>query len=416
MKRAGIIAALLLGTGALATAYALRTEQGQNLLHGAKAGSRNPALVSGLSDLGPEPALARALEFIEQNKLDAALEQTDALLKDYPNFRLAHLMKGDLLLARARPLSKFGEGGGQGTADKVADLRDEAVARLQGYRTKPASNSVPRYLLQMKPEQKFAIVVDTQKSRLYLYQNDNGTPHFVSDYYITQGKLGAEKFREGDKKTPIGVYHVTANLPREKLTDFYGSGAFPINYPNEWDKRQGRDGHGIWLHGTPSDTFSRPPRASDGCVVLSNQDLVALSKSLQVGLTPVIISNNVEWRSLDEWQSERKELLEIIEEWRTDWESRDISKYSRHYSKRFDTDGQNYASWIDQKRRVNEAKSWIKVAANNPTIFVNPGREEYVVVTFDQDYRSSNLSNQMRKRQYWVKEDGRWKIVHEGAA
>jgi hypothetical protein len=38
-----------------------------------------------------------------------------------------------------------------------------------------------------------------------------------------------------------------------------------------------------------------------------------------------------------------------------------------------------------------------------------------VVVTFEQDYRSSNLSNQMKKRQYWIKEDGRWKIVFEGA-
>jgi hypothetical protein len=39
-----------------------------------------------------------------------------------------------------------------------------------------------------------------------------------------------------------------------------------------------------------------------------------------------------------------------------------------------------------------------------------------VVVTFDQDYRSNNLSNVMKKRQYWMKEDGAWKIVYEGGA
>jgi hypothetical protein len=49
-------------------------------------------------------------------------------------------------------------------------------------------------------------------------------------------------------------------------------------------------------------------------------------------------------------------------------------------------------------------------------MFRNPGKEEYVVVTFEQDYRSSNLSGQMKKRQYWIKEGGRWKIVYEGAA
>jgi hypothetical protein len=45
-----------------------------------------------------------------------------------------------------------------------------------------------------------------------------------------------------------------------------------------------------------------------------------------------------------------------------------------------------------------------------------PGKEEVVVVTFDQDYRSNNLNNQMKKRQYWLREDGKWKIIYEGSA
>ena len=102
-----------------------------------------------------------------------------------------------------------------------------------------------------------------------LYENRNGEPHYVADYYVTIGKNGVDKFKEGDKKTPLGVYHVTDNLPRSKLADLYGSGAYPISYPNEFDKREGRGGKGIWLHGVPTDTYSRPPRASDGCIVLS---------------------------------------------------------------------------------------------------------------------------------------------------
>lgn len=368
------------------------------------------------TDSGPEPLLAKVFDAIENNRLDVAMQQTEMLIKAYPKFRLAHLVKGDLLLARSRALLAFGEGGGPAYGDKVADLREEAIVRLKGYRTKPPADYVPRYLLQMQPEQKHAVVVDTQKSRLYLYQNDNGTPRFVADYYISQGKLGSDKAREGDKKTPIGVYHVTSSLPRQKLADLYGSGAFPINYPNDWDKRQGRNGHGIWLHGTPSDTFSRPPKASDGCVVLANQDLDTLSKSLQIGLTPVIISNSIEWLSLDDWQSERSSLLKMIEEWRHDWESRNIDSYAKHYSKKFGADRQDYRSWIEHKRKVNAGKSWIKVATGNISMFRNPGKEEHVVVTFEQDYRSSNLSGLMKKRQYWIKEGGRWKIVFEGAA
>jgi hypothetical protein len=49
-------------------------------------------------------------------------------------------------------------------------------------------------------------------------------------------------------------------------------------------------------------------------------------------------------------------------------------------------------------------------------MFGYPREREFVVVTFDQDYRSNNLANVMRKRQYWVKESGNWKILYEGAA
>lgn len=382
------------------------------------AAAAHAALPATVSDAGPEAQLAKIFKEIEENKLGSALQLTENLLRQYPNYRLAHLIRGDLLMARTQPIQSFGALNGA-PSDKVADLRAEAIVRLKGYREKPQENFVPRYLLQMQPDQRYAIVVDTRRSRLYLYENDTkngGRPRFVADYYVSQGKLGAEKLAEGDKKTPVGVYHVTANLPKQKLADLYGAGAFPINYPNEWDKRQGKSGSGIWLHGTPSDTFARPPKASDGCVVLTNQDLQAISKNLQVGVTPVIISNNVEWLSLDDWSKERNDLNKTIETWRNDWESRDTDRYLRHYSKRFKSSDQNYDQFASQKRQVNGSKEWIKVKLDNLSVFRSPGKDEVIVVTFDQDYRSNNLSNQMKKRQYWIREDGKWKIIYEGSA
>jgi len=56
----------------------------------------------------------------------------------------------------------------------------------------------------------------------------------------------------------LGVYHVTGNLQKDYLvktygnqSTLYGDGAFPLNYPNDWDRRLRRNGHGIWLHGVP---------------------------------------------------------------------------------------------------------------------------------------------------------------------
>jgi murein L,D-transpeptidase YafK len=364
----------------------------------------------------PEDRLSSVFEAIEANKLDLALKRVDALIADFPNFRLAHLVRGDLLLARAQPLLTFGNVVKTVPQERVDGLREEALARLRAARQRPGEDRLPRYVLQLHPEQKHALVVDSRRSRLYVYANDGGKPRLIADYYVTLGKNGIDKTREGDQKTPVGVYHVTANLPRKKLTDFYGAGAFPINYPNEWDRRQGRNGHGIWLHGVPSDVYSRPPRASDGCIVLANPDLESLGQRLQIGLTPVIIANEIEWTDRAALEAERAGLAATLEQWRADWQGRDTERYLAHYSQRFASSGQDFAAWAAHKRKVNAGKAWIKVNLSRVAMLRYPHERDVVVVTFEQDYRSNGLSNVMKKRQYWVKEGARWKILYEGAA
>ena len=363
----------------------------------------------------PEDRLSRVFESIEANRLDEALTRVDALIRDYPNFRLAHLVRGDLLLARARPLQTFGNVAKTVPFEKIEGLRDEAHARLRALRERPAEDRLPRSVLQLHSEQKHVLMVDSRRSRLYVFANANGRPKLIADYYVTLGKNGIDKAKQGDQKTPVGVYPVTANLPRKKLTDFYGSGAFPINYPNEWDRRQGRGGYGIWLHGVPREVYNRPPRASDGCIVLSNPDLEAVGQHVQVGLTPVIIADEIEWSGAAEVEKERAALAAALEQWRADWQSRDTDRYLAHYSSRFAAPGQNLAAWSAHKRQVNGAKQWIKVGLSRVAMFRYPRGREFVVVTFDQDYKSSGLSNVMRKRQYWVKEGAVWKIIYEGA-
>ena len=367
------------------------------------------------SSVEPEALLVSTLRAIKNNKLDVALSEVEKVIQAYPNFRLAHLIKGDLLLARSQPLKTMGGATGV-PLDRVADLRAEAVARLARQQNERPTDRVPRYLVQLQPDQKYALVVDTSKSTMYVFENHNGNARYIADYYISSGKNGIDKLREGDKKTPLGVYHVTSSMPREKLADLYGVGAFPINYPNEWDRREGRGGSGIWVHGTPSDTFSRPPQASDGCVVLTNRDLEAIRQRMQIGLTPVIISSNVEWVQPQAVSSLRDELGDMVEQWRKDWESLNTDKYLRHYSQTFNSGGQDYRAFAAQKRQVNNGKQWVKVKLERVSMFLYPGKERLAVVTFDQDYSSSNLANKMRKRQYWIKEASGWRIIHEGSA
>jgi murein L,D-transpeptidase YafK len=370
----------------------------------------------------PEALLYKTLNEVSNKRIDSAISEIDKAITAYPNFRLAHLIKGDLLLARTRPLTTVGNAPGA-SREQLEDLREEARARLARIHHQRPVDLVPRYLVQMQPEQQHAFIVDTARSTLYVFENRNGEPRYVADYYISIGKKGYDKHREGDNKTPLGVYHVTGNLSREKLNltygklaEQYGVGALPISYPNEWDRREGRNGFGIWLHGVPFDTYSRPPRASNGCVALTNEDFAAVSKSVQIGVTPVIIANGVDWVGPAEGRALRAELAQRIESWRRDWESLDTDKYLAYYAAGFLAGKSDLAQWSEQKRSVNAGKSWIKLKLDKVSVFLYPGRDDLAVVTFDQDYASSNLSNQMRKRQYWIRERGAWHILHEGAA
>ena len=182
-------------------------------------------------------------------------------------------------------------------------------------------------------------------------------------------------------------------MPREQLADFYGTAAFPLNYPNEWDKRRRRTGSGIWLHGVPSDTFSRAPQASDGCVVLTNQDLDAIGRHVQVGLTPVIISNGIEWVPLQSIGSVRQELGGALEQWRRDWESRSVDRYLAHYSRAFRSGKQDYRGFVRQKRKAGNSRQVIKVNVDRVSmnavrkhVAVAPGSDD-IAIGIERDYR-----------------------------
>lgn len=361
-----------------------------------------------------EAQLVKSLQAINNNRLDIALNEVDSLLRDNPNFKLAQLVKGDLLMAHAGVIDNFGSAA-NAPQDKIEDLRDEARVRLQRVLSQSDTRLRPRFLWQLDAQQKYALVVDTSHSTLFVYENVAGEPRYVTDFYITIGKLGTEKFSSGDQRTPIGVYFVKAELPKKQLADMYGNGAYPLSYPNEWDRRNKRSGSGIWLHGTPSGTYSRPPRASNGCVVLANDDLNKLAPYLQVGITPVIITNQMDWNN-EQDQIERASLLQEVEQWRKDWASLNTGAYLKHYARNFSSNNIDYPTWAKQKQLVNSAKSWVKVGIANVSMFTYPEQPNMVVVNFEQDYGSNNLSNRMKKRQYWIKQNNRWQIIYEGAA
>ena len=367
----------------------------------------------------PEKMLVKSLVEISEGKVDIALKTIDALIKQTPNFKLAYLIQGDLLLAHAKQINGIGDETKGEKKEEVENLKNEAKVRIERYLNNLNLQNEPKIFAQLNDKDKYLFYVDAGSSRLYLYENIDGKLSYKDDFYVSIGKNGFGKQYEGDKKTPVGVYF-TGKKIRESLSDFYGEAAYPLSYPNEIDKKNKRNGSGIWLHGTPKTTYNRAPLASDGCIVLSNPDLMKLSSVLDNNKIPIIIS----FQSLKDLESSNKNLAErklslinAIERWREKWEDQDTESYLKFYSKNFFSQKDNYDSWAERKRIIQAQKQKVFVGLSEISFFDYPNTEnEMVLVDFIQDYKSPTINNKMNKRQYWINENNEWRIMYEGGA
>ncbi len=290
-----------------------------------------------------------------------------------------------------------------GPSSGMRDLSDRPIGGMQQ----------PSNLFQLPPSVQNALVFNLRDNRMHVYEAGDGSATPIGDYFVAVGKNGIEKSREGDEKTPVGIYFVSSYIPGDSLPAIYGVGAFPITYPNVWDRRLGRTGSGIWIHGTDKDDSSLLPQSSRGCLTLRNADFMTMSQFVRIRRTPVIVSDTVEWSTPAELEVERTGLSSAVETWRRDWESRDVGAYFRHYSEDFRTDSMDRESWTAHKRRVSSSKTYIRIGVDDVGIYAYPGEPDLFLVTFEQSYVSNNFRGRKWKQQYWRREAGDWRIVHE---
>lgn len=375
-----------------------------------------------------EAELLKIILYFKSGKLEIASEKIDKLINKAPTFQLAILLKNDLLSASLPDVDELSEKAilaliipiPDNTKKQLLDaFREQIQVRLNALLNNN-KDVWPRQILSLGKSVKKALLIDKTANRLYVFNRLESGELFqeVNDYYITTGKLIGDKTVRGDLRTPEGVYFVTSWIAPEKLPAKYGIGAFPINYPNELDKHNGKTGSGIWLHGLNKDYFSRPPRDSKGCVVLANIDLESLKGEIKPGITPVVITDNVEWIEHLRWQEERNTILQTVENWRVDWESMDMNKYLSHYDAEFWSSSNNFKSWSARKHLISKNKIYQSVKLSDISVLAYPKNvgndKEIVVVRFYQSYESNNHKGEMYKRLYLTKKDESWKILYEG--
>ena len=230
----------------------------------------------------------------------------------------------------------------------------------------------------------------------------------VKQLPCTTGQEPGTKWREGDLKTPEGVYFIKQRINGGLDFGLYGDLAFTLNYPNPIDIINNRKGSGIWIHGR-----GRPitPNESRGCVALNNGDVKDLDPMLTKRILPVVIANSVHWSKENPNASkEAQEVVAATLEWAKAWSRKTEDFFAFHDAAKFSiAQGEPFDEFRGHKRQLFAKLPWIHVLLDDVRAVQGP---DYWVTYFGQLYRSPTLSSEGIKRLYWQRNDkGRMVIV-----
>ncbi|MEA3522164.1 MAG: L,D-transpeptidase family protein [Campylobacterota bacterium] len=235
--------------------------------------------------------------------------------------------------------------------------------------------------------------IEGKNSFLTCNKNDSSLHYFKRDkkgnfkkentFKALTGKINGDKQKEGDKKTPIGVYKLTKKL--NKLDPFYGPLAFVTSYPNLYDRVRGKNGSGIWIHGVP-DNKNRE-KSTKGCIAIDNNDIRCLEEKLDFKNSWLIIDEHVTFAISKESLAS---VLSQLFSWRYAWLKSNIDDYLSFYDPSFVRfDGMKYPKFKTYKQRIFKKKEKKDIFFSNINVISYPGSVKNLFqISFHEKYRT----------------------------
>jgi hypothetical protein len=262
---------------------------------------------------------------------------------------------------------------------------------------------------------------------MYLLQNQNVSWNVIKEYDIAIGEQGGKKIFAGDRRTPEGQYFIVGRKEYSELSSIYGPLAYVLNYPNEEDRKSGRTGQGIWIHGTAPDSV---PIETRGCLEMKNEELKDLSAILMGGIgIPVLIVNDDQLKDpvdafdfkvcdekrrkiMDNYHKTKLHFKEFLTKWKIAWETKNIIEYETYYDTlQFMSQGLDWNGWKERKLRTFDLYDTIAITIDN--ILITDYSEQTTIVKFYQVYKTNLNQNENAKKLSLEKVNDFWKIISE---
>jgi murein L,D-transpeptidase YafK len=294
----------------------------------------------------------------------------------------------------------------------------ETPASSQSVASVPVSSQETPYPFVFADAGEYLLICEKDTKILYIFRFADGKFSLVKQYPCIIGANNHAKRLEGDFATPEGVYFFLWFATGKTLAEKYGFGAFVLNYPNFLDRKERREGGGIWIHGhSPGKIIGVDVLDTQGCIALNNNDLKEMNGFLKPNGTPIAIVNKLQLTQIESQKESAKELRNFLDAWRQSWESINTKKYLSFYSSTFvNAEGMSYNAFKRHKERTNRSKKFIRVKMEDLAILMPQEHGGNVAVArFQQRYNSNNFKRDSKKIFYLKKGQAGWQIIGESS-
>lgn len=254
----------------------------------------------------------------------------------------------------------------------------------------------------------YVLVVDKKYQKIYVFRK-SGTFTKVFESPCSTGKKSGDKQVAGDEKTPNGIFFATKILHNPGPPEIYGTMAFPLDYPTLSDKRDGKNGNNIWIHGT---TKSLLPKQSSGCVVLRDGDLKRLANFIYLNRTPVVISESIKWVPQSYVPVSKNELENILISWNKAFVEKDLRKIDSLYMQGTEIKGKRREDLHNKIKNMKIINKHFDLQPRDISILQEGNN---AVITFDQifDVNSNNSFQGFYNKLILEKINNKWYVVDD---
>ena len=278
-----------------------------------------------------------------------------------------------------------------------------------------AEEPVPAWLVRLPESTPVVFVAETSASAFHRFDRSGKGVKKVRQDYMSIGQGGVGKQTAGDQRTPLGIYFVTEQLETTRMHEKYGVTAFPLDYPNAWDRRRGRTGDGIWIHGVDPRGGVRPPLDTDGCIALPNERLGELEQSFEPNVTPVLIARDLAWSDPAAVAEVRDSLEKAVAHWARGLEQGDMYTYLDAYDDSFRHWGMNKDEWSAFSMETVGHRPISRVEVSDLLLLGDPVEPGLYLSRFRLEIEEEEARSVISVRRiYWRRsESGAFRIVAE---